>query len=349
MTKPVGIGLVGAGAYGEFCLAAFSQMPEVSIAAVADVNHERAQQLADQYHARAYPNLEGLLNDADVEVVALNTPPNLHAPQGLAALNAGKHLFCEKPLALTVEDAQKLIDTANAKGLRLTVDYVMRQNPFWAFAASLAHSGVLGTLRHMDLANHAAGLSLPANHWFWNPALSGGIWIEHGVHFFDAFAWVAGGEGQILGSAAYQHGDGATDRVECLARYGDAAAHFYHGFDQSSQTEQTTVTLTFEQGYVTLREWVPTSIEVLTPVDDTLWSNLLPRTVEYTTLDDGRRLARAYAPEGKSVVYTRAIQDGMRQLAAAVRDPQASLTVTGEQGLASLRMAVATTSLASDK
>ncbi|MFN8376111.1 MAG: Gfo/Idh/MocA family oxidoreductase [Anaerolineae bacterium] len=341
--KPVGIGLVGAGAYGEFCLAAFAQMPEVKITAVADVNVARAQQLARHYQARAYDSLDALLADAEVEIVALNTPPNLHAPQGLAALHAGKHLFCEKPLALTVSEGEQLIDAAKAQELRLTVDYVMRQNPYWVAAAALKNSGVLGALRHMDLANHAAGLNLPDNHWFWNKALSGGIWVEHGVHFFDACAWVAGTEGEILSAAAYARGDGAIDRVECLARYGETAAHFYHGFDQSSKTEQTTVTLTFERGYITLREWVPTSMEVLTTAARGDWLLLLPDVVDCIDLSDGRTFTRAYSPAGKSALYTRCIQDGMRQLAHAVRDPHAPLLVTGEHGLASLRMAVTAT------
>jgi predicted dehydrogenase len=339
--KPVGVGLVGAGAYGEFCLQAFALMTETAIIAIADTNFERAQQLAERYHARAYRQLDGLLADDAVEIVALNTPPVFHAPQGLAALNAGKHLFCEKPLALTLEDAERLIQTAETRGLRLTVDYVMRQNPFWSAAAALAQSGVLGALRHMDLANHAAGLSLPPSHWFWDTTLSGGIWVEHGVHFFDAFAWVSGNAGQISAASAYRRADNAIDRVECLARFGETAAHFYHAFDQSGKTEQTTVTLTFAHGYVTLREWVPTSLELLTPVERPHWEHLLPAPVEYTTLPDGRTFARAYAPEGKSALYTRAIQTGMRNFAHAVRDPQVMLSVTGTHGRESLRLAVA--------
>jgi predicted dehydrogenase len=341
MDNPVGIGLVGAGAYGEFCLAAFAQMPEVKIIAVADVNHERAQQLASRYDARAYDNLDVLLADNEVEIVALNTPPNLHAAQGLASLNAGKHLFCEKPLALNISEGEQLIALAHEKGLRLTVDYVMRQNPFWAAAAELRKSGVLGTLRHMDLANHAAGLSLPDTHWFWDKSVSGGIWIEHGVHFFDACAWVAGVDGEILSSTSYQRGDGATDRVECLARYGDTAAHFYHAFDQSGKTEQTTVILTFENGYITLREWVPTSLELITTVNRANWARVLPEIVDVIDLSDGRTFARAYAPDGKSSLYTRSIQRGMRQLAHAVRNPDVELIVKGEYGLNSLKMAVA--------
>jgi predicted dehydrogenase len=343
--KPVSIGLVGAGAYGQFCLETFSQMSEVRIVAVADVEVERARALAGRYGAEAYDSIGGLLDNPAVEIVALNTPPHFHAEQGIAALKAGKHLFCEKPLALDTEEGERLIETARENRARLTVDYVMRRNPYWDAAAGLARSGVLGALRHIDLANHAAGLELPAGHWFWDKEKSGGIWIEHGVHFFDAFAWVSGENGQIFASKAYYRPDGVNDRVEALAQYGDVAAHFYHAFDKSSRTEQTTVRLTFENGYVTLSEWVPTSIEILTPVPFGELQPFLKGSLEHQTVE-GKTWARASAPEGKSALYQQCIQDGMRDLAAAARDSTHQLAVTGEQGLESLRMAVAAESLA---
>ena len=339
MTQPVGIGLVGAGAFGEFCLAAFSEMPEVRIAAVADLDAARAKTLASKYGATAYGSLDALLADAAVEAVALNTPPYLHETQGLAAIAAGKHLFCEKPLALTIGGGAALIEAADARGIRLTVDYVMRRNPLWKAAAALRKGGVLGRLLHMSLTNHAAGLNLPDNHWFWDEAKSGGIWIEHGVHFFDAFAWVAGIKGEIISSRRFARADGVVDRVEALATYGDAAAHFYHGFTHSKETEQTAVALTFERGHLTLREWVPTVLELTTDVDIDALQAYLPPVSE--RMQDGAMTRYTVQLESKSQLYREAIQAGMRDLARAVRDPHAQLAVDGTHGLASLRMAAA--------
>lgn len=339
MAQAIGVGLVGAGAFGEFCLAAFSEMPEVHIAAVADLDAARAETLAAQYGAAAYASLDALLADASVEIVALNTPPYLHETQGLAAIAAGKHLFCEKPLALTVGGGAALIEAAEARGVRLTVDYVMRRNPLWAAAAALRRSGVLGRLLHMSLTNHAAGLNLPDHHWFWDKAKSGGIWIEHGVHFFDAFAWVAGVKGEIVSSRQFTRPDGVVNRVEALATYGDAAAHFYHGFTHSSKTEQTTVALTFERGHVKLHEWVPTVLELTTDVDiDTLQPHLPP--VNERT-QDGAMTRYTVKLDSKSQIYREAIQAGLRDLAQAAGDTHAQLAVDGTHGLASLRMAVA--------
>ncbi len=346
LPPPLGIGLVGAGAFGEFCLGAFAQMPEVKIAAVADLDFGRAQMLAERHHATAYPDLEALLADPAVQIVALNTPPYLHGAQGLAALRANKHLFCEKPLALTAADGEQMIAEARARGLQLTIDYVMRQNPYWAAAAALARSGVLGKLRHMDLANHANGLALSSSHWFWDERKSGGIWIEHGVHFFDAFSWVSGQVGELLGSASYRRHDGVIDRVEAMLRYGDVAAHCYHAFDQSSTTEQTTVRLSFERGYVTLHEWVPTDLELQTTVSRSEWESYLPGPHTVTKSTNDHVMARSYAPEGKSALYRASIQAGMRQLAESIT-AQAPLRVVGENGLSSLQTALEATRQAS--
>jgi predicted dehydrogenase len=335
----VGIGLVGAGGFGRFCLEAFAAMPEVRIAAIADVDKALVKPLAERYGARHYSSIDSLLDDPAVQIVALNTPPFLHAQQGIASLKAGKHLFCEKPLALTVDDGEKLLHTAVENEVLLTVDYVMRHNPFWGSAAQIRESGVLGNLRHMDLANHAAGLELPADHWFWDKHKSGGVWIEHGVHFFDALAWVSGQTGEILASQGYCRGDGANDRVEALARYGDTAAHFYHAFDQSGKTEQTTVILTFERGYMTLREWVPTTIEIRTSVSRDRFKSLLPPNVEEIH-QGGYTVIRAYEPKGKSLIYQQCIQAGMRNFVQAIQQSGTGLAVTGQHGLDSLKMAV---------
>lgn len=339
--KPVPIGLVGAGAFGLFCLDAFAEMPEVCIAAVADTDFGRADAAAARHQAKAYYSLDAMLKDASVEIVALNTPPFLHAEGGLAVVRSGRHLFAEKPLTLTLEEGEILLQEARANRVRLTVDYVMRRNPFWDATTRLRRDGVLGALLHMDLINHAAGLDLPPSHWFWEREKSGGIWVEHGVHFFDAFAWVSGYAGEITGVQSFARADGAVDRVECLARFGAAAAHFYHGFTHSARTEQTTVRLTFEQGYVTLREWVPTSIEIVTPLSFDLLIDYLPgeaEPVETTPTGTFRLISRA--PEGKSAVYRACIQAGMSDLARAVREPEHSLSVTGQEALNSLRLAV---------
>lgn len=337
------LALVGLGAFGRFCLQAFSLMPNVQLVAVCDVDLARCQWAVEQYGVKAYDSLDVLLKNQDIEIVALNTPPYLHAEQGLAILNAGKHLFCEKPLALSIEDAAKLLHVAAANQRYLTVNYVMRHNSFWNAAAKLAQSGIFGKLTHMDLVNHAAGLELNPEHWFWDKRLSGGIWIEHGVHFFDAFAMVAGTKGEIQASLNYARPDGIVERVESLASYGNAAAHFYHAFNQSSKTEQTTARLSLENAYLTLREWIPTSLEILTGVAPEQIKGFLQGTIQEEIRDDGRYLIRSYAPEGKSAIYQAAIQASLQDFIEAIGNAEHHAKLGEKDILNSLQMAIAAT------
>lgn len=341
--ESVGVGLVGAGAYGAFCLSAFEDIPEVRVVAICDSDKTRAERFAAQYNAAAYTQIESLLADPSVEIVALNTPPYLHGKQGLLTLQAGKHLFCEKPLALTLDDAQTLVDTAREKGLRLTIDYVMRRNPLWQLAASLQASGALGPLLYASLTNHAAGLDLPAHHWFWDKSKSGGIWVEHGVHFFDALAWVTNAEGEIIAGQSFVNSDYREDRVQALARYGDVAAHFYHGFTHNGYSERTTAQLVFALGYITLYEWVPTYMELTASavVTGAIGPFLSPRWSIQRRADKNMLKLTIAVGMSKSALYQRCIQEGMRELAQAVRNPSLNLTVRGEHGVSSLKMALA--------
>jgi predicted dehydrogenase len=334
-----GIAMLGTGAFGRFCLDAFSKMPEVRIVAVYDVDLARAQEIAQFYNAQAYDSLEAMLNQPDVQIVALNTPPYLHAEQGMHILEAGKHLFCEKPLALTLADAEKLIALAESKHLLLTVDYVMRHNPLWQLVARFRETGIFGKPRHMDLANHAAGLSLPDNHWFWDKAKSGGIWLEHGVHFFDAFAMAAGESGEIIAAQSFQDSWGNTDRVEALAHYGSCAAHFYHAFDQSSSTEQTIVQITFEMAYLSLREWIPTEMKISAAVSaDLMLADFHAEKISQQN-SEGRYLTNLKLGS-KSAIYQQCIQAGMRDLVASIANPQKPLIVQSRFAVESLRMAL---------
>src|SRR5512142_1359495 len=107
-----GLGLVGAGSFGRFCLNAFRRLPNLKLAAVCDTDAGRAQATAAEFGMNAYTEVERLLADKMVDVIAINTPPSSHAALSMAALRAGKHVFCEKPLATTLADAEEVLRLA---------------------------------------------------------------------------------------------------------------------------------------------------------------------------------------------------------------------------------------------
>lgn len=105
MNPPLGIGLVGAGRFGAFCVAAFEGLPEARVVAVMDTVRTRAEAITPPGAATcAY--LEELLDDSAVDIVHVGTPPYLHGPITQQAAERGKHVFVEKPLATTLEAAR---------------------------------------------------------------------------------------------------------------------------------------------------------------------------------------------------------------------------------------------------
>ncbi|WP_411089385.1 Gfo/Idh/MocA family protein [Streptomyces sp. 061-3] len=129
MTVPsLGLGLVGCGSFGAYVLDAVAGLPGLHLAAVADPEPSRAKPLGDRHGVAALDGLDALLGTEGVDVIALATPPATHAGMAVAALRAGKHVFCEKPLATTTEDAARVRDEADRSAGTLVVDHVLRYN-----------------------------------------------------------------------------------------------------------------------------------------------------------------------------------------------------------------------------
>lgn len=191
-TAPLGVGVLGAGGFAQFVLSAAATLPALEIVAVADTDTARAQWVAAEHQARVYPDAAALLRDNRVDAVIIAAPPDTHAPLTLEALAAGRHVFCEKPVALTESDASAVRDAVAASGRTFLVDHVLRYNPVLAALCRLREDGLLGPVQRLAVENDAADEALPAGHWFWDRAISGGILLEHGVHFFDAAAMLIG-------------------------------------------------------------------------------------------------------------------------------------------------------------
>jgi len=111
LSRPLRAGLYGAGAFGRFVVRALATNLWVRVTAVASRTQARATALArDEGIDRAHASYESLLGDPELDLVVIATPPSEHAAQALAALSAGKHVLLEKPLATTLEDAERLVE-----------------------------------------------------------------------------------------------------------------------------------------------------------------------------------------------------------------------------------------------
>jgi predicted dehydrogenase len=246
------IGVVGAGGFAKFAVTAFLRLPGVKVVAVTDIDPAAAE----AFNITIYKDLEDLLTNSSAHLIYIATPPYLHFAQSRMALSAGRHVICEKPAALEVSEAEALAQLAGTNGLLYVVNLMQRYNPLFDIVKTIVDDRRLGDFRHGFFENYASDEFLGPGHWFWDPAKSGGIFIEHGVHFFDLFAgWL--GEGRLID--AFQIG---RDRVQATVLYKTGPVNFYHGFDQLKVLDRQEMRLLFERGEITLFEWVPVKMRL---------------------------------------------------------------------------------------
>lgn len=267
------LGVIGCGGFGLFALQHFAQLPGVQPVAMAGTHREASIAAARRFGIPDVQDIEALLNRDDVDLVYIATPPFLHFEQSLAGLEHGKHVICEKPLAVTVEQADTLVATARKRGLLLATNLMQRYNPLFGAVKAVIERQTLGALLHGYFENYAADEGLGPQHWFWDSAKSGGIFIEHGVHFFDLFAgWL--GSGKVVAAQASTRPESGTssgveDQVQCTVRYRDGIViNFYHGFTQAGRMDRQELRLVFERGDILLEEWIPTRFRIHAIADE---------------------------------------------------------------------------------
>jgi predicted dehydrogenase len=267
--ETVGIGVIGCGGFGLYALQHFVQVPGVAIRGMAGTHREAAVAAARRFGLEQVEEVKDLVCREDIGIVYVATPPFLHHPQAMAALRAGKHVICEKPLALTLEQADEMIELAQSKSLLLVANLLQRYNPLFDIVRALVDSRVLGELLRATFENYASDEGLPPEHWFWDREKSGGIFVEHGVHFFDVFeGWL--GHGRVASACATRRpGTEIEEHVRCTVRYGETAiVDFYHGFHQTGRLDRQELRLVFERGDVRLDEWIPVRAKVTALADE---------------------------------------------------------------------------------
>ena len=262
--KRINIGIVGAGGFADFAAKAFLKVEGIRLVGVTDINDSFATRMADELGIKKYARYEDMLAESQVDLVYIATPPSLHYEQSMKALLAGKHVICEKPAALRTAEAEALAKYASSHQLLYMVNLMQRYNPLYSIVKSIIDEKWLGDFVHGFFENYASDEKLVPEHWFWDEEKSGGIFIEHAVHFFDMFSgWF--GQGKLLDSFQIQRPDTPgkiIDRVQAVVMYGSSPVNFYHGFNQPKILDRQEMRLQFDRGDITLYEWVPVKIRL---------------------------------------------------------------------------------------
>lgn len=392
---PLGIGIVGFGGFGQFLYRSWSPLHSVEVRAVADSmphlrevvdrvgsdagqERPRGPSVAHRDQVAVYSDWADVLGDPRIDIVAIATPPHLHAEMACAALEAGKHILVEKPLAITREDALRVVEARDTSGCVAAVDYMLRFNPIVEVVGGWARRRPFGRLRRVLVENYAQDEDLHGDHWFWNVDLSGGILVEHAVHFIDLVHSCTDAGPDWIDGLALRRDDGIIDRMGMTVVYADdVVVQQHHEFSRPGCFEDTNLRFVFDLAQVDVAGWIPLSGRITALVSNE--SDRYFRQLPGLSIDErvpvseapnvGRPKARGDAhtssgrlrsgghpyevewlvrgqfglAESKQESYAMALRGVMGDLVDAIHDPAHRLRTGLEEGLLSLEVALEAT------
>ena len=192
MKAAIGVGLIGTGYMGKChalawngVKAVFGDGPRPALVHLAEIDAGLAREKADEFgFARATGDWRALIADPEVEVVSITTPNAFHAEMAIAALEAGKHVWCEKPMAVALADAERMQAAARASGRVAVLGYNYIQNPMIRHAGRLLEEGAIGTVNHVRLEMDEDFMADPDALFYWKSEAGSGYGAldDFGVH-----------------------------------------------------------------------------------------------------------------------------------------------------------------------
>jgi myo-inositol 2-dehydrogenase/D-chiro-inositol 1-dehydrogenase/scyllo-inositol 2-dehydrogenase (NAD+) len=165
-------------------------VPHGRLAVVVDTSAESLEAVGDRYGVKArFPTLEAALDGADFDAVVITTPTFTHKPLAVLAAEAGKHVLCEKPMALDLDECDHMIQAAKRHGVFLQIGFMRRFDPEFASAAKRIHAGEIGRPMLIKSLTHGPGLPPP---WARDLETSNGMLAEVNSHDWDSTRWLMG-------------------------------------------------------------------------------------------------------------------------------------------------------------
>lgn len=185
------VAVLGCGGMGRIHASLYAGMNDVQLTAVCDERDDYAQEVAGLTGARSFLSFEQMLKEAEFEAVSITLPSYLHKHYAVLAARAGKHVICEKPIALNLEDAREMIRCCEANGVRLFVGHVVRFFPEYVSMKQDLDQGKIGrpAVAHAKRAGGHPGDTIP---WFKEFDKSGGVIVDLMIHDLDYLRWTLG-------------------------------------------------------------------------------------------------------------------------------------------------------------
>ncbi len=219
--KKIGVGLIGTGYMGKCHALAwsgvtpvFGDCPAIHLTHLAEVNADLARRKADEFgFEKATGDWRELISDPQVDIVSVTTPNEFHAEMAIAALQAGKHVWCEKPMAPSEEDAKRMLEAAKTSGKVAVLGYNYIQNPAIRFIRKLLDDGAIGDPFQLRIEMDEDFMADPEALFFWKSARSSGYGAldDFSVHPLSLIRTLFGGVAEVFTEMAMPYADRPTE------------------------------------------------------------------------------------------------------------------------------------------
>ena len=210
----INLGIAGMGYIGKVHLEAARKVPSAQVLAVATLEPEKLRDLAPGL--QVYPSYSDLFRDDRLDAVIICLPTDLHEEAAVMAAQCGRHILCEKSMALDAASAQRMLRAAQTHGRILMVAHILRFWPQYARIKQLIDAGEIGSI-HSVTASRLSKYP-PWSDWFRDPARSGGCLLDLQIHDVDFIHWILG-HPQTVYTVGIQSPTGSWDHVHTTLTY----------------------------------------------------------------------------------------------------------------------------------
>lgn len=256
------IGLVGTGSMGHAHTPAWQHLKDIGaeLVGVLSNRQEATEAFAKEFNIKPYSSLDELI--ADVDILDICVPTNLHKEMTLKAAQAGKHVICEKPIALTVEDGKAMIKACKDAGVRLFIAHVVRFVSAYVAAKNTIDAGNIGKPCVIRLTRAGYQPRKTVDNWFVDEGRSGGMMLDLMIHDYDFARWVGGDVTRVFAkSLRGKEPNAPVDYALTTLRFADGAiAHIEGGWAYPPGFFRTSMDIAGTDGVI---EWMSDNAQTL--------------------------------------------------------------------------------------
>lgn len=244
----VKIGIIGGGFMGKMHTNCYRSLRNVRVVGVSDIRQGKAKEIANLSGARVFGNTDELINNKEIDAIGVFLPTHLHKELVIKSARAKKHIFCEKPFALTLEDAEEMIRETKKAKVKLMIGMVLRFWPEYIEFKRIVDSKIYGRLIALTCTRLSSRPIFGCDKWYFDPKRSGGVALDLHIHDTDYIYYLLG-----IPKSVYSLKNKSTQGIEyinTMYNYEDTVVNAESGWVEKSFGFVQAIRGVFENGTV---------------------------------------------------------------------------------------------------